>query len=89
MACPLCGCEQFYVKNPDDEYENCEFDLKNGQVLFASEEDESWRPELTEATVRRRVALLRRAGFDILGTGEGFILTEQSSNFLTSILRER
>jgi hypothetical protein len=51
MVCPICGCEHFYVKNPDDEYEICEFDLKSGQAVFTSEEDESWRPELTEATV--------------------------------------
>ena len=51
MACPICGCEHFYVKNPDDEYEKCEFDLKSGQAVFASEEDESWRPDLTDATV--------------------------------------
>ena len=50
MAGPRCGCERFYVKNPDDEYEICEFDLKNGQVVFVSEEDEFWRPELTAAT---------------------------------------
>jgi hypothetical protein len=51
MACPICGCEHFYVKNPDDEYEICEFDLKSGQAAFTSEEDEFWRPDLTDATV--------------------------------------
>jgi hypothetical protein len=50
MACPFCGCEHFYVKNPDDEYETCEFDLKGGEVVFTSEDKESWRPELTEGT---------------------------------------
>jgi hypothetical protein len=39
------------VKNPDDEYDMCEFDLKSGQAVFASEGDESWRPVLTDATV--------------------------------------
>ncbi|MDZ7582056.1 MAG: hypothetical protein U5R30_16085 [Deltaproteobacteria bacterium] len=51
MACPICGCEHFDVKNPDDEYEICEFDLRGGEVVFASEEEESWRPEITDGTV--------------------------------------
>lgn len=50
MACPLCGCEHFYVKNPDDEYETCRFEVKRGRVVFSSEDDDSWRPEITEAT---------------------------------------
>lgn len=51
MSCPICSCERFYVKNPDDEYEICEFDLKSGRVVFTSDEDGSWRPDLTDATI--------------------------------------
>ena len=51
MSCPICRCERFYVKNPDDEYEICEFDLKSGRVVFTSDEDASWRPEITDATI--------------------------------------
>lgn len=50
MTCPLCGCERFYVKNPEDEYETFEFDVKKGKVLFASEEAESDCPEIKEDT---------------------------------------
>ncbi len=32
--CPICGCEEFYVKNPDDEYETYEFQCKDGEVCF-------------------------------------------------------
>lgn len=32
--CPFCGCEQFYVKDPDDEYEIFEFECRDGQVCF-------------------------------------------------------
>lgn len=32
--CPACGCEQFYVKDPDDEYEIYEFECRDGQVCF-------------------------------------------------------
>jgi len=50
MACPLCGCDRFYVKNPEDEYETFEFDLKNGEVHFTSEEAQSDCPEIREDT---------------------------------------
>ena len=41
MACPFCGCETFYVKDPDDEFETYEFTLKNGEIVFSDEVDES------------------------------------------------
>jgi hypothetical protein len=41
MPCPICGCERFYVKNPEDAYETLEFDVKKGEVIFPSEEAES------------------------------------------------
>lgn len=50
MACPLCGCEHFYVKNPEDEYETYEFDLRNGEILFASEDAKSACPEIGDDT---------------------------------------
>jgi hypothetical protein len=50
MPCPLCGCEHFYVKNPEDEYETFEFDVKGGEILFPSEEAESERPRIKEDT---------------------------------------
>ena len=34
MKCPVCGCEKFFVKDPDDEYESYEIELKEGQVAF-------------------------------------------------------
>lgn len=39
MRCPACGCLSFYVKNPDDEYETYEFDLKGGNIVFHAEAD--------------------------------------------------
>jgi len=62
MACPFCGCEHFYVRNPDDEYETCEFDLKGGEPVFTSEDKESWRPELTRhGDLLRSLRLARQA----------------------------
>ena len=48
--CPLCGCETFYVKDPDDEYETYEFECVNGKVVFASEDSGSEYPEIKEKT---------------------------------------
>jgi hypothetical protein len=35
--CPLCGCQSFYVKDPEDEYQTYAFDLKDGEVVFKEE----------------------------------------------------
>jgi hypothetical protein len=44
MKCPVCGSLKFFVKDPADEYETYEFDLKDGQVVFPAESKEV-RPE--------------------------------------------
>ena len=46
--CPVCGCEEFYVKDPDDEYETYEFTCKDGRVCFDPDVDESDAPEMSE-----------------------------------------
>ncbi len=46
--CPVCGCEEFYVKDPDDEYETYEFTCKDGKVCFDPDVDESDAPEMDE-----------------------------------------
>ena len=46
--CPFCGCKTFYVKDPDDEYETYEFDLKEGEAVFKEGEEGSL--ECTEDT---------------------------------------
>ncbi len=35
--CPLCGCEKFYVKDPDDEYETYTFECQDGEICFDPE----------------------------------------------------
>ena len=35
--CPQCGCEKFYVKDPDDEYEMYTFECRDGEVCFDPE----------------------------------------------------
>lgn len=48
--CPVCGCKQFYVKNPDDEYDIYEFECKEGEICFDPEVDASDAPEVDEGT---------------------------------------
>jgi hypothetical protein len=45
--CPLCGSESFYLKDAEDEYEIYEFDLKEGDIVFNSEVEESELPDIT------------------------------------------
>ena len=41
MKCPKCGCEKFYIKDPDDEYETYEFEGRDGEICFDPDVDES------------------------------------------------
>jgi hypothetical protein len=41
MKCPVCGSLNFFVKDPDDEYETFEFELKDATIVYNSEADES------------------------------------------------
>ncbi len=38
MACPICGSDRFYVKDPEDEYDTFEFTLVDGNPVF----DQGW-----------------------------------------------
>jgi hypothetical protein len=35
MECPLCGCQDFFVKDPADEFETYEFSVAGGEVRFS------------------------------------------------------
>lgn len=48
--CPACGCEQFYVKDPDDEYNTFEFECQDGQVCFSGNLDSDACPEVSDDT---------------------------------------
>jgi hypothetical protein len=43
MKCPVCGSLNFFVKDPEDEYETHEFELKGDSVVFDSEAEDSGR----------------------------------------------
>ncbi|MBS3809958.1 MAG: hypothetical protein KGY38_07395 [Desulfobacterales bacterium] len=46
--CPFCGCEQFYVKHPDDEYAIFEFECRDGQVCFGKGVSADDCPEVSD-----------------------------------------
>lgn len=48
--CPACGCLQFYVKNPLDEYDIYGFECRDGEVCFEEDLDEAECPEVTDGT---------------------------------------
>ncbi len=47
MKCPTCGCERFYIKDADDEYEVYEFTTSNGNLEFDETLDTNNIPEVT------------------------------------------
>ena len=48
--CPICSCEQFYVKDPDDEFETYEFKCREGQVCFDDGVDADGCPDINDQT---------------------------------------
>lgn len=48
--CPYCGSQSFYVKDPADEYETYEFDLKAGEVVPGPESPGADWPEIGDET---------------------------------------
>ncbi len=37
MKCPVCGCQRFFIKDPDDEFEVYCFDCVTGKPVFDQE----------------------------------------------------
>ncbi len=50
MSCPTCGQNDFYVKDPDDEYECYDFSIKNGEIYFDEAVDSNDLPEIKGET---------------------------------------
>ncbi len=48
MNCPTCGCEKFYIKNEEDEYEIFEFSTSGEKIIFAESLDQDDIPEITD-----------------------------------------
>ena len=50
MKCPICGSLNFFVKDPEDEFETFEFELKDATIVYHSEADESDSPDVKDDT---------------------------------------
>ena len=50
MKCPYCGCKNFYVKSPDDEYGVYEFTCNDGDICFDADIDEGDVPKIDDST---------------------------------------
>jgi hypothetical protein len=50
MECPLCGCQEFYLKDPADEFETYEFSVTSGDVRFSADAEGVPVPEVREGT---------------------------------------
>lgn len=50
MKCPTCGCQTFYVKDPEDEYTVYVFDCKDGDICFDPETSAADPPEIHDET---------------------------------------
>jgi len=48
VKCPVCGCESFYLKDPEDEFETFDFQFRDGEPVFDQEPRESSLPGLSE-----------------------------------------
>ncbi len=48
--CPICGCEEFYVKDPEDDYEIYEFRCEDGEICFDPEIDKEKIPDINDKT---------------------------------------
>jgi len=48
--CPACKSENFYLKDPNDEFEIFEFDLQEGEMIFLGNEGSKHPPPLRDET---------------------------------------
>jgi hypothetical protein len=50
MECPICGCQEFFVKDPEDEFETYEFSVASGAVRFSAEAGDAPATEVKDVT---------------------------------------
>ena len=50
MECPLCGCQEFFVKDAEDEFETYEFSVAGGEAKFSNDAESAAIPEVRDTT---------------------------------------
>ncbi len=53
MACPVCGCISFHVKNPEDQFDVSVFELREGSLQPVEPDDQCTVDENTELYCQR------------------------------------
>lgn len=48
--CPDCGTQKFYVKDPEDQFNICEFNLTEDGIEYIDTEDNAEHLDITEET---------------------------------------
>ena len=48
--CPVCGCKQFHVKDPEDSYDIYEFECQDGVIRFEGTLEADDCPKINEET---------------------------------------
>ncbi|HSW39629.1 MAG TPA: hypothetical protein VLL97_09085 [Acidobacteriota bacterium] len=46
--CPKCRCEEFYFKNPEDNFEVFAFTLEDGTIRYDAAVDNAGMPEIED-----------------------------------------
>ena len=49
--CPICGSNEFHVKNPDDVFDVCQFECRDGRIVFAPDLEPAEIPEICNETI--------------------------------------
>ena len=50
MKCPVCGANEFFVKDPEDAFSAFEFEIREKRVVFADADQAAEAPEVSDAT---------------------------------------
>jgi len=50
MKCPDCGAQDFYAKDPEDQFNISEFTVQTGKIEYRGELEESELVEVVEET---------------------------------------
>ena len=66
MKCPMCQCEHFYVKDPEDEYNYFKFKCQEGNIEFEEEVSAEEVPEVRDETETYCIQCAWHGKFDVL-----------------------
>jgi len=69
MKCPMCQCEHFFVKDPEDEYNYFKFKCQAGEIEFEEEVSAEEVPNVRADTETYCIQCAWHGKFDVLKKG--------------------